>query len=129
MDQYSSRNRQLERKREHLSRELIKQSSHLESLESQIRLVRENYADPQMDSIANELKSLNEQFSVSMRNNIDSSSSIGIISAGRLGCSLALALIEEKYNFAYQRHETCLEEPLGKQLCPSTYLLQININK
>ena len=68
LDQYSSRNRQLERKREHLSRELIKQSSHLESLESQIRLVRENYADPQMDSIANELKSLNEQFSVSMRN-------------------------------------------------------------
>ena len=33
-----------------------------------------------------------------MRKNIDSSSSIGIISAGRLGCSLALALIEEKYN-------------------------------
>ena len=68
LDQYFSRNKQLQRKRERLSTELIKQSSHLESLESQIRLVRENYAEPQMDSIANELKSLNEQFSESMRN-------------------------------------------------------------
>ena len=41
LDQYQSRNKQLERKRERLSTELIKQSSHLESLESQIQLVRE----------------------------------------------------------------------------------------
>jgi len=68
LDQYQSRNKQLERKRERLSTELIKQSSHLESLESQIQLVRENYAEPQMDSIANELKSINDQFSTSMRN-------------------------------------------------------------
>jgi len=67
LEQYFSRNKQLQRKRERLSTELIKQSSHLESLESQIRLVRENYAEPQMDSIANELKSINEQFSESMR--------------------------------------------------------------
>ncbi len=67
LDQYFSRNKQLQRKRERLSTELIKQRSHLESLESQIRLVRENYGDPQNDSIANELKSLNEQFSESMR--------------------------------------------------------------
>ena len=67
LDQFVSRKKQLEKKKERLSTELIKQSSHLESLDSQIRLVRENYAEPQMDSIANELKSLNEQFSESMR--------------------------------------------------------------
>ena len=67
LEQYFSRNKQLQRKRERLSTELIKERSHLESLESQIRLVRENYAEPQMDSISNELKSLNEQFSESIR--------------------------------------------------------------
>ena len=66
LDQFFSRNKQLERKKERLSTELIKQQSHLESLESQIKLVRENYAEPQMDSIANELKSINEQMSSSM---------------------------------------------------------------
>ena len=65
-DQFLSRNRQLERKKERLSTELIKQQSQLESLESQIKLVQENYAEPQMDSIANELKSLNDQLSSSM---------------------------------------------------------------
>ena len=68
LDQFVSRRKQLEKKKERLSTELIKQSSHLESLESQIRLVRENYAEPQMDSIANELRSINDQFSISMKN-------------------------------------------------------------
>ena len=67
-DQFLSRNRQLERKKERLSTELIKQQSQLESLESQITLVQENYAEPQMDSIANELRSINDQFSISMIN-------------------------------------------------------------
>ena len=67
-DQFLSRNKQLERKKEKLSIELIKQQSQLESLESQIKLVRENYAEPQMDSIANEFKSLNDQLSTSMTN-------------------------------------------------------------
>ena len=67
LDQFVSRNKQLEKKKERLSTESIKQRSHLESLESQIRLVRENYAEPQMDSIANQLKSLNEQFSESIK--------------------------------------------------------------
>ena len=66
LEQFQTRNKQLERKKDRLSTEQIKQKSHLESLESQIQLVRENYADPQMDSISNELKSLNEQYTNSM---------------------------------------------------------------
>ncbi len=68
LDQFVSRRKELEKKKERFSTELIKQSSHLESLESQIMLVRQNYAEPQMDSIANELRSINEQFSNSMKN-------------------------------------------------------------
>ncbi|MDC0194118.1 chromosome segregation protein SMC [Candidatus Nitrosopelagicus sp.] len=67
LEQFLSRKNQLEKKKISLSTELIKQQSHLESLESQISLVRENYAEPQMDNIANELISLNEQFSISMK--------------------------------------------------------------
>ena len=67
LEQFLSRKNQLEKKKISLSTELIKQQSHLESLESQISLVRENYAEPQMDNIANELRSLNEQFSISMK--------------------------------------------------------------
>ena len=67
LEQFLSRKNQLEKKKNSLSTELIKQQSHLESLESQISLVRENYAEPQMDNIANELRSLNEQFSISMK--------------------------------------------------------------
>ena len=66
LEQFSSRNKQLIRKKDHISTELIKQSSHLESLEYQIKSVRENYAEPQMDIIANELKSLNTQMSTLM---------------------------------------------------------------
>ena len=59
--QFVSRNNQLERKKERLEREFITQSSQLESIETQIKLVKDNYAEPQMDSIANELTLLNEK--------------------------------------------------------------------
>ena len=52
---------QLQRKQDRIHRELINRKSHLESLESQIKLVRDNYAEPQMDRIANEIKLVNEQ--------------------------------------------------------------------
>ena len=59
-----------------------------------------------------------------MRNNIDSSSSIGIISAGRLGCSLALALIEEKYNLvAISSSKQEVKEVL-KKISPSIGFLE-----
>ena len=58
---FESRINQLQRSQERISRELINRKSHLESLESQIKLVRENYAEPQMDRIANELTLVNEQ--------------------------------------------------------------------
>ena len=59
--QFTSRNNQLERKKERLARELVTQSSQLESTETQIKLVKENYAEPQIDSLANELTLLNNQ--------------------------------------------------------------------
>ena len=58
---FESRINQLQRTQERISRELINRKSHLESLESQIKLVRENYAEPEMDRIANELTLVNEQ--------------------------------------------------------------------
>ncbi len=58
---FESRINQLQRTQERISRELINRKSHLESLESQIKLVRDNYAEPQMDRIANELTLVNEQ--------------------------------------------------------------------
>tara|TARA_B100000029_G_scaffold121094_2_gene114508 strand:+ start:6901 stop:10443 length:3543 start_codon:yes stop_codon:yes gene_type:complete len=67
-DRFISRNKQLARKKERLSTELIREQSQLESLESQIKLMKENYAEPQMDSISNELKSINDQFSSSLAN-------------------------------------------------------------
>ena len=48
-------------KKERLAREFITQNSQLESIESQIKLVKENYAEPQMDSLANELTLLNNK--------------------------------------------------------------------
>jgi len=59
--QFTSRNNQLERKKERLARELVTQSSQLESTETQIKLVKENYADPQIDSLGNELTFLNDR--------------------------------------------------------------------
>ena len=59
--QFTSRNNQLERKKERLERELVTQSSQLESTETQIKLVKENYAEPQIDNLANELTLLNNQ--------------------------------------------------------------------
>ena len=59
--QFTSRNNQLERKKERLARELVTQSSQLESTETQIKLVKENYAEPQIDRLANELTLLNNQ--------------------------------------------------------------------
>jgi len=58
---FESRINQLQRTQDRISRELINRKSHLESLESQIKLVRDNYAEPQMDRIANELTLVNEQ--------------------------------------------------------------------
>ncbi len=58
---FESRINQLQRTHERISRELINRKSHLESLESQRKLVRDNYAEPQMDRIANELTLVNEQ--------------------------------------------------------------------
>ena len=60
-EQFQSKNNQYTRKKERLSRELITQNSQLESLDSQIKMVKDNYAEPQMSSIANELSLLNEQ--------------------------------------------------------------------
>ena len=59
--QFTSRNNQLERKKERLARELVTQSSQLESTETQIKLVKENYAEPQIDNLANQLTLLNNQ--------------------------------------------------------------------
>ena len=59
LEQFQTRNKQLERKKDRVSTELIKQKSHLESLESQISLVRENYAKPKMNAIENEINRLN----------------------------------------------------------------------
>ena len=42
---FESRNNQLQKTQERISRELINRKSHLESLESQIKLVRDNYAE------------------------------------------------------------------------------------
>ena len=58
---FETRINQLNKTQERISRELINRKSHLESLESQIKLVRDNYAEPQMDRIANEIKLVNEQ--------------------------------------------------------------------
>ncbi|MBT4972831.1 MAG: chromosome segregation protein SMC [Thaumarchaeota archaeon] len=58
---FESRINQLRRTQERFSRELINRKSHLESLESQIKLVRDNYAEPQMDRIANEITLVNEE--------------------------------------------------------------------
>ena len=59
--QFTSRNNQLERKKERLAREFVTQNSQLESIESQIKLVKENYAEPQIDSLANQLTMLNDK--------------------------------------------------------------------
>jgi len=59
--QFTSRNIQLQRKKERLEREFITQNSQLESIESQIKLVKENYADPQLGSLGNELTFLNDR--------------------------------------------------------------------
>ena len=57
--QFTSRNIILVRKKERLAREFVTQNSQLESIESQIKLVKENYAEPQMNILANELTLLN----------------------------------------------------------------------
>ena len=59
-DQFTTRNPQLEKRKERLAREFVTQNSQLESIETQIKLVKENYAEPQMDTLANELSILNE---------------------------------------------------------------------
>jgi len=59
--QFVTRNNQLERQNERLTRESVTQNSQLESIESQIKLVKENYAEPQIDSIANQLTLLNDK--------------------------------------------------------------------
>ena len=59
-DQFTTRNTQLEKRKERLAREFVTQNSQLESIETQIKLVKENYAEPQMDTLANELSILNE---------------------------------------------------------------------
>ncbi len=59
--QFTSRNNKLERTKERLARELVTERSQLESIETQIKLVKENYAEPQIDSLANELTLLNDQ--------------------------------------------------------------------
>ena len=58
---FESRINQLQRTQDRIYRELTNRKSHLESLESQLMLVRDNYAEPQMDRIANEIKLVNEQ--------------------------------------------------------------------
>jgi chromosome segregation protein len=59
--QFVTRNNQLERQNERLSRDFVTQNSQLESIESQIKLVKENYAEPQIDSLANQLTLLNDK--------------------------------------------------------------------
>ena len=59
--QIISRNIVLEKKKERFEREFITQNSQLESIESQIKLVKENYADPQLGSLGNELTLLNDK--------------------------------------------------------------------
>ena len=59
--QLSSRNSQLERRREHLITEIAKQESYVLSLEERIKIVSENYSDPRQIRIAHELSRLNEE--------------------------------------------------------------------
>ena len=59
--QFVTRNNQLERQNERLTRESVTQNSQLKSIESQIKLVKENYAEPQIDSLANQLTLLNDK--------------------------------------------------------------------
>jgi chromosome segregation protein len=60
-EQLSSRNLQLERRREHLIAEISKQESYVTSLEERIKIVSENYSDPRQTRIAHELSRLNEK--------------------------------------------------------------------
>jgi chromosome segregation protein len=57
----SSRNSQLDRRREHLITEISKQESYVASLEERIKIVSENYSDPRQTRIAHELSRLNEK--------------------------------------------------------------------
>ena len=57
----SSRNSQLERRKEHLITEISKQESYVASLEERIKIVSENYSDPRQTRIAHELSRLNEK--------------------------------------------------------------------
>ena len=54
---FESRINQLQRTQERISRELINRKSHLESLESQIKLVRDNYAEPRWIELQTNLPS------------------------------------------------------------------------
>ena len=58
---FETRINQLQRTQDRISRELTSSKSQLESYQSQLKLVRDNYAEPQMDRIANELTMVNEQ--------------------------------------------------------------------
>jgi len=61
VSQLSSRNSQLEKKKEHMMTELAKQESYVSSLEQRIAIVSENYAEPEQSRIAHDLSRLNEK--------------------------------------------------------------------
>ena len=60
-NQLTSRISQLQRRKERLLTEIVKQESYVHSLDERISLVQQNYADPEQGRIANELSRLNEK--------------------------------------------------------------------
>ncbi len=61
VSQLSSRNSQLEKKKERMMTELAKQESYVSSLEQRIAIVSDNYAEPEQSRIAHDLSRLNEK--------------------------------------------------------------------
>ncbi|WP_212750603.1 hypothetical protein, partial [Streptococcus pseudopneumoniae] len=60
-NQLTSRISQLQRRKERLLTEIVKQESYVHSLDERISLVQQNFADPEQGRIANELSRLNEK--------------------------------------------------------------------
>ena len=71
VSQLSSRNSQLEKKREHMAAELAKQESYVSSLEQRIMIVSDNYAEPEQSRIAHELTRQNEKKSAILSRQTD----------------------------------------------------------
>ena len=71
VSQLSSRNSQLEKKKERMMTELAKQESYVSSLEQRITIVSDNYAEPEQSRIAHELSRLNEKKSTILSQQTD----------------------------------------------------------